>query len=330
MPDGRPWRFVVIGCGRMGDAHSRRLANDDRAQLIGLYDADESAAIKLRNQFANDATVFASIDQALAAEADAVVIATPTDCHHDQVSAALSAGRHVLAEKPLAGTRSEIVRILKVAEAHPHLHCVLGYQRRFWRNDRYLREELSSGKRGRLRAVTCVICERWEAGIVGTWRDDPAVNYGGFLGDAGSHKIDAMMYVTGLQPRRLYAESQRSRSQVEIMTSVTGTLQGDLPLTMTFIGNAHSYYEELLLHCDAADLILRDERVLIAQNNDVRPVDLPANQSGDRSVANPITGFLDVLNGITSNPAPFSCALPVFDVTAAILQSARDGQPVEL
>ena len=320
----------MIGCGRMGVAHSRRLAHDDRAQLIGFFDADESAAVKLRNEYADDATVFSSIDEAFAAQADAVVVATPTDCHHDQILAALSAGRHVLAEKPLAGTRPEIVRILQLADAHPHLHCVLGYQRRFWRNDRYLREELSSGRWGGLRAVTCVICERWESGIAGTWRDDPTVNYGGFLGDAGSHKIDAMMYITGLKPRRLYAVSQRSSSQVEIVTSVTGMLQGNLPLTMSFTGNAHSYYEELLLHCDDADLILRDDRVLIAQEDEVRPVDLPSDQSGARSVANPISGFLDVLNGVTPNPAPFSCALPVFDVTAAILRSARDGQPVEL
>lgn len=330
MPDRGPWKFVVVGCGRMGFAHSRRLASDDRAQLIGLFDADESAAIKLRDECAHDATVVPSIDAALAAEADAVVIATPTDCHHDQISAALTAGLHVLAEKPLAGTRSDIVRILELAEAHPHLRCVLGYQRRFWQNERYLRDELSSGRWGELRAVTGVICERWESGIVGTWRDDPAINSGGFLGDAGSHKIDAMMYVTGLRPRKVYAVSQRSRSRVEVMTSVAGTLQGDLPLTMTFMGNAHSYYEELLLHCEKADLILRDDRVLIAQHNDVRPVDLPARQSGAQSVANPVTGFLDVLNGVADNPAPFSCALPVFEVTAAILQSAREGQPVDL
>lgn len=330
MSDHRPWKFVIVGCGRMGRVHSRRLSGDSRAAVVGLFDPQPAAATKLRDECAQQAVVYESLADAIAAEAHAVVIATPTSCHHQQIEAALTHGRHVLTEKPLARTRSEIVSLIELAAAHPQQHCVLGYQRRFWRNDRWLREQLETGQWGELRAVTCVICERWEPEIVETWRDDPAVNYGGFLGDAGSHKIDALMYITGRQPQRLTAVSQRSRSHVEIMTSVSGTLQGDLPLTMAFIGNAHSYYEELLLHCDEADLVLRDDRVWIAQHDRRRPVDLPASQSGADSVANPISGFLDILDEATANPAPFSCALPVFDVTSAILQSAKSGQAVEL
>lgn len=324
------WRFVVVGCGRMGQAHAQLLQQDERARVIGVFDPSESAAIRLRDQCGPDVAVFSSFEETLASDSDAVVIATPTGCHHDQIAGALSAGRHVLAEKPLAQGRQEIVNLIRMSESDPQRHCVLGYQRRFWKNHRFLKEEVAGGNWGNVRSVTFVNNEHWEAGIGQTWRDDPAMNFGGFLGDAGSHKIDALMYITGRHPDRLFAMTQNSASHVEIIATVTGTLHGGIPLTLAFTGNAHSYYEELLIHCDDADLILRDDRVFIARRNVVSPVELPTDQSGPLSTANPVSGLLDILSGVASNPAPFSCALSVFDVTAAILQSAGEGQPVSL
>lgn len=306
----------------MGLAHTRRLAADVRSQLTGFYDSDTGAAMRLRDQFAPHAAVFETFNEALADDIDAVVIATPTTFHCDQITSALTSGRHVLAEKPLAGTRSEIVQLIELCNAHPHLHCVLGYQRRFWRNYQFLKEELASGRWGALRTVTFVNCERWEADIAGTWRDDTNLNFGGFLGDAGSHKLDALMYVTDLQPERLSAVTHQSHSQVEIIASVTGTLKGNIPLTLSFVGNAHSYHEELRVHSENADLILRDDQVLIAQKNNLQTIDLPAEESGPLSITNPVSGLLDLLNGTTTNPAPLACALAVFDATTSILRSA--------
>ena len=82
------------------------------------------------------------------------------------------------------------------------------------------------------------------------------------------------MYVTGLQPERLSAVTHQSRSQVEIIALLTGTLKGNIPLTLSFVGNAHSYHEELRMHSENADLILRDDQIFIAQKNNVQAIDL--------------------------------------------------------
>lgn len=325
-----PWRVLIVGCGRMGLAHARRLAGDPRAVLVGFHDVDRLAAEQLRDQFAPDALVFDTLAAGLEEESDAVVIGTPTALHHDQVTQALRAGRHVLAEKPLADSRTDIVQLMDLAAQRPQQHCVLGYQRRFWRNFRYLKEQVQSGTPGAVQSATLVTGESWEAGIAGTWRDDPSANVGGFVGDAGSHKIDALMYVTGLQPTEVSTVTQHSHSRVPVVTSVTGRLEGDVPLTMAFTGNAHAYFEELRLHCERADLILRDGRVGIAAQNELRWIDLPPHESGPTSVCNPVSGWLDLLDGTAENVAPFSCALPVFDVTAAILKSSCIGRPVEV
>lgn len=304
----------------MGLAHSHRLAEDDRSTIVGFYDPDEAAARRLRDDFAPDAVVCESLDELLdSTDADAAVIATPTSSHYQQIHAVAERGWHVLCEKPLADTRERIVELTELAKSS-ELQFMLGYQRRCWTVYRRLRDEIQSGRHGRVRAVTSHNCERWQQTIDGTWRDDPAMNSGGFLNDAGSHKIDVLFFVTGLQPREVFAISDHCESRVPIVSSVIGRLEGDVPLTMTFTGHASSFHEGLYIHCEHADLIVRDWRLWIGRDNEVEEIELPASETGPQSVRNPVSEFLELLNG-GENPAPFECALPVFDFTTAMLES---------
>jgi predicted dehydrogenase len=316
-----PIRFAVVGCGRMGRVHTDRLNADDRSVVVAVCDKNTNAAQQLRDERAAEAAVLPSLSAVIESDVDAVVIATPTASHYQQILEVVASGRHVLAEKPLARTRQEIQELIALTESHPDSVCVLGYQRRFWRNYRFLREQIQSGTFGQIVGVTFVNCERWEHTIKGTWRDDPASNFGGFLGDAGSHKLDAVL----LQPKNLFARCQSGRSQVEVSASVTGIFEDDIPFTLAFTGNAHHYYEELLINCENADLILRNDEVFIAREDKLSRVGLPENESGPKSIANPVSGMLDVLVNGAENPSPFSCALPVLDITQAVLESSTTG-----
>lgn len=320
-------RFVVIGCGRMGLAHSERLAADSRAALAGFFDADPATAIQLRDRLAPDAWVFESADDAFSApDIDAAVICTPTATHAMQVKAAADRGLHVLCEKPLAASRGEINDLIDLANSRSDLHFMLGYQRRFWAIYRRMKAEIDSGQWGRIVGVTAINSERWQQTIAGTWRDDPDINYGGYLGDAGSHRLDGLFYVTGLRLAELAARSSKAGSNVDIVTLVNGELKGEadraVPFSLSFVGNSSTFHEELFIHCEKADLIVRDFQLFLGRDNNVELIDLPEEHSGRDSVHNPVTGFLDLLTGEAKNISPFECALPVFDMTAAILQSA--------
>ncbi len=318
------WRFAIIGCGRMGRLHTERLQADGRGRVVTLFDRDRAAAERLRNELAPGAAVCDSLSALLAsADLDAAVICTPTTSHYDQVRACRERGLHVLCEKPLAESRERILALIDDANrAGPH--CALAYQRRHWSAFRTLRREVQSGRWGRVRAVTSHNVEHWQPIIAGTWRDDPAINVGGFVGDAGSHKLDAVIYVTGLAPREVFARSWNCGSRVEIVSSVSAILEGDVPLCMDFIGHAQYLGEDLHVHCAEADLMVRDRRVWIGRNNRVEPLEPVEPDS------NPVAGFLDLLDGRVANVAPFACALPVFDLTCAILDSSRTGRTVAI
>ena len=171
-------------------------------------------------------------------------------------------------------------------------------------------------------AVLSFTTEGWQQTIAGTWRDDPEKNLGGFIGDAGSHKIDAAFFVTGLAPTEVFARSDKCGSRVETTASVSALLTGGVPLTMDFVGNAQEFRETLAVHCAEADLMYRDGDLWIARNG--RSEKLAATEPG----STPVAGFLDHLLNAAENFAPPECALPVFDLTWGILESARTGTSV--
>jgi predicted dehydrogenase len=314
----------MIGCGLIARLHVQRFVADGRAAIVGLSDPNLAAAERLRDEFAAGARVFADVTAMLdECDLDAAVICTPTLFHFDQVQACRRRGLHVLCEKPLADTRERIVELIEDSRRGGPVLSV-AYQRRYDSLYRTLRREVQSGRWGPVRSVTTHNSERWQQTIAGTWRDDPRLNPGGFLGDAGSHKIDMLFFVTGLRPLEVFAHSDRCGSHVEIVTTVSGLLSGGVGLSMNFIGNAQHWREDFQIHCAGADLMIREAKLWIAHDNRVESLDdLEPGSSPDAA-------FLDILTASAPNEAPAECALPVFDFTQAALQSARTKQVIRL
>jgi predicted dehydrogenase len=316
--------MAFVGCGRIARLHCERVAADGRATIAACFDPVAAAAQSLRSGAAPTAVIFPTLDALInRAEFDAAIVASPTHLHFEQASALLSRGVPVLCEKPLARTREEIIELAALSGRSGVLLAV-AYQRRTWAVYRALRGLVRSGQFGTVRAVLSHNVENWQSTIGGTWRDHPAVNPGGFIGDAGSHKIDVVFFTTGLEPTEVFARADRGGSRVEITASVSAMLSGKVPLTMDFVGNGQHLGEMLSVHCAEADLMVRDGELWTARGGRCERLPVPEPDS------NPVTAFLDsILNG-AENFAPPECALPVFDFTQGLLTSARDGCCVTL
>jgi predicted dehydrogenase len=319
-----PTRLAIVGCGQIGRLHAERIVADGRARLLAFCDPQPASAARFQTDFAPDARLFADVgEMAATCPLDAAVICTPTHQHFDQVRLLRERGIAVLCEKPLADSRERIVQLIaETQNSRPALS--VAYQRRCWAVYRTLRREVQSGRHGPVRSVTAHVSERWQQTIAGTWRDDPAFNPGGYIGDAGSHKIDMVFFVTGLAPREVFAHSDRRGSRVEIATTLSARLENDVALSMNFIGDAQHFREDFHIHCAEADLLYRDGKVSIARRNTIEPIASLEPES------NPDSPFLDFLNDKGENFAPAQVALPVWDFTQAVLESARTGQLVRL
>jgi len=97
-------RVAVIGLGHWGaHAHLPALAARDDVEVVALVDTHTDTLLPIAEQYGIRQT-YSDVDTLFreVVGLDAIVLATPTDTHHDVVMEAFGAGLHVLCEKPLA------------------------------------------------------------------------------------------------------------------------------------------------------------------------------------------------------------------------------------
>lgn len=123
----RRLRVGVAGVGSLGFHHARILSGLPGVALSGVYDVRPERAHEVAVRVG--ATVLPTLD-GLLDSADAVVVAVPTSSHEEVAAAALSRGRSVLVEKPIAPTLQSADRILAAAEAAGSL-IQIGHVERF-------------------------------------------------------------------------------------------------------------------------------------------------------------------------------------------------------
>ena len=101
----------ILGVGHFGRFHALKAAANPRVRLVGLHDADPARVAAVA---AETGTI--PLDAAaLVAASDAVIIAAPTRFHFALAEAALSAGKHVFIEKPIAATLAEADALIALA-----------------------------------------------------------------------------------------------------------------------------------------------------------------------------------------------------------------------
>ncbi|RTL96581.1 Gfo/Idh/MocA family oxidoreductase [Ancylobacter aquaticus] len=105
-----PIRLALVGLGK--------IARDQHLPAIAATEGIELVAVASRNASLDGVAHFATLAELLASgEAiDAVALCTPPQGRHDLAAQALSAGKHVLLEKPPGATVSELGPLVAAAE----------------------------------------------------------------------------------------------------------------------------------------------------------------------------------------------------------------------
>jgi len=105
-------KIAVIGVGHLGRHHARILASLSGAELVGIVDRDPRRAAEIATL--NGTTAYPDVGS-LPPQTRAVVVAVPTEFHHQVVLECLGRDWDVLVEKPLASTVAQAREL--VAEA---------------------------------------------------------------------------------------------------------------------------------------------------------------------------------------------------------------------
>jgi predicted dehydrogenase len=186
--------FGLIGAGGIGRVRARALADAAGCRLVAVADAELERARALAprgEQACQDYRQLLDYPQV-----EAVIISTPPPVHEEITLAALTAGKHVLCEKPLSNSVESCRRMVEAARRQGRV-LATGFNHRYFPAVKFLKDALDSGRLGPLDHVRAFAGHEGLSQFSASWMHNKDVMGGGALMDVGIHVIDLARYVLG-------------------------------------------------------------------------------------------------------------------------------------
>ena len=193
----------LVGAGAMGKSHSLgyravagvfKLPLAPRLEVVADIDADQAAAAAASWGFARHVSDWRAI--AVDPDVGVVDISAPNHLHFEVACAALSAGKHVYCEKPLASSLSEAKEMAFRAEKAGVI-TQMGFN--FLKNPiiDLAKEIIDSGEIGEIRSFRGIHAEDYMADMERPWSWRLDAEGGGAVSDLGSHVVSLARHLLG-------------------------------------------------------------------------------------------------------------------------------------
>lgn len=192
-----PVRVAVVGAGAIAQvAHLPVLRRMPGVTVTAICDADVGKAQALAARF-EVPEYYDDIEEVLRhAAVDAVALCVPNHLHEIHTLAALSAGMHVLCERPLALTLEGIERVLAASEQQGR-RVMVGMNHRFRSDVQAVRGFLAGGDIGTVQAVRGGWHTFQPSRQLLGWRLRRPQAGGGALLDLGLPIVDLGLWISG-------------------------------------------------------------------------------------------------------------------------------------
>lgn len=209
-------RIAFLGTGLASEIHTKNLRS---VRNVGrLYASRDAGRARQANDRFKGAGSFPSYEAAVASpDINAVIIALPPSLHLEWTLHALSAGKHVILEKPPLLKSSDFAAVAGAAARADRQ--VLVAENYFYKPlTSMMRETIGRGDFGDLRFIQMNALKRQATD--GNWRDDQSLTGGGALFEGGIHWI-SLLASLGLSVRRAHAARPGAASRLERNIVVT-------------------------------------------------------------------------------------------------------------
>jgi predicted dehydrogenase len=192
----QPVRMAVVGVGYWGPNIVRVLHELPQAELVWAFDVSEAALAALRRRYPRLKTTTRYADVLEDPSVDAVAIATPVSTHFHLAAAALSAGKHVFVEKPLAGSAAEALELIAAARERA-LTLMPGHVFLYSPAVNVIRDVIASGELGDIYFISTSRVN------LGLHQADVSVAW-----DLGPHDFSILLYWLDDMPASVWAVSR--------------------------------------------------------------------------------------------------------------------------
>ena len=205
-------RFGLVGIGMMGRNHARVLNAIEGVELVAVADPAGD-----RFGTAGGAKLVDTVEEMIAEDVDAAVVATPTLFHLEAGLALAGAGVHTLIEKPLAANADESATLVDAFESRGLVNAV-GHVERYNPALRALRTRLEAAELGEIYQVA-------------TRRQGPFPNRiadVGVVKDLATHDIDLTAWVIQSPYVRVAAQTahKSGRAHEDLIAITAQTANG--------------------------------------------------------------------------------------------------------
>ena len=188
-------RMAIIGAGGIAGTHMQYLSKMDDVELVAAADIVAESVQRRCEEF-GIAEAFTDYKKMLRqVKPDAVSVCTPNGMHAPCTIAAHAAGAHAIVEKPMAMNAREAQAMINAAKKH-RCKLVIGFQNRFDPKTQFIKNEVDSGRLGkvvfgRVQALRRRGIPSW--GVFGR----KELQGGGPLIDIGVHALEMTHYAMG-------------------------------------------------------------------------------------------------------------------------------------
>jgi predicted dehydrogenase len=195
-------QIAVAGMGARGKDWVREIRNDGRFSLAACVDTDAQVLKRIaQDPGLQERQCFSDLNTAIeTCSLDAVVVATPADCHVESCELAITRRLAVLVEKPFTLNLQDASRLVQLAAAN-ETPLIVAQNYRYLRSFRTARELILEGRLGRVGLVMLQYYRIPHEMAASLARLSHNVLWG-----VGVHHLDVLRHVLGANVRRVLAE----------------------------------------------------------------------------------------------------------------------------
>ena len=205
-------RMGWIGCGGIAKVHAENILDlADRMEVTCVVDIlpDRAEAVAAMVPGACVETDYRRIDE----QVDAVLISLPHDLHAEATLHFLSAGKHVLVEKPMANSEDECRQMIDAAAAADR-KLMVAYCMRYHPLVRRMKEAIDNREYGEVFQVS-IWTEQHTEPKAPHWALEAKRLGGGQFFSHGCHYIDILLWYLGRPVRGVHLGTNRGTPWME-------------------------------------------------------------------------------------------------------------------
>jgi predicted dehydrogenase len=332
----------VVGCG-VGRVHItgfRKLP--DSFDVAAVCDLDAGKAKRAADQF--DIPVwYTDVDKLYQRQdLDVLDFCTPPYQHFEQIMKALSAGKHVICEKPLVGSLYQVDQIMEASQQFDRkVMPILQY--RFGHGLQKLKRLVDEGIAGEPYLSTVEIAWRRRADYYSSpWRGKWETELGGTLLNHAIHQLDMLCFIIG-PVQNVFARTASLVNDVEVEDCASLSMKmanGSLASLSATLGSAREIsrlrfcFQNLTAESNHMPYSNSDDPWMF--NGDTETADkqiqhtLTKIQIARSDFEEQFAGFYAAVCHNEKLPVDLSDARNLIEIITAVYESAQTNRPVDL